>query len=74
MAVENFKSVLQAILVPELSGIKTSLVEIDKHMVRIDSRLDYVVTRIDRIEADLREFYRVMGLHEARLDNLEKKS
>jgi hypothetical protein len=29
---------------------------------------------MDRIEADLREFYRSLGQHEARLDNSERRS
>ena len=37
----------------------------------VNSRLDYITQRIDRIEADLREFYRTLGQHDSRLDNLE---
>jgi hypothetical protein len=29
-------------------------------------------SRLDRIEADMKEFYRSLGQHDARLDNLEK--
>lgn len=32
-----------------------------------------VTSRLDRIEADLREFYRTLGDHGARIDILEKK-
>lgn len=38
----------------------------------INARLDYITQRIDRIEADLREFYRTLGQHDSRLDNLER--
>ena len=39
----------------------------------LGSRMDRLETRLDRIEADLREFYRTLGQHDARLDNLEKR-
>ena len=46
-------------------------------MDRLEGRrggwMDRLDTRLDRIEADLREFCRVLGQHEARLDNLEKR-
>jgi hypothetical protein len=40
---------------------------------RTERRFDRVEARLARIEADLREFYRTIGLHEARLDTLEKR-
>ena len=43
-------------------------------MDRLDSRMDRIEARLDRIEADLREFYPSLGQHDARLDNLEKRS
>jgi hypothetical protein len=43
-------------------------------MGRIEARLDHIESRLDRIEADLREFYRTLGQHDARLDNLERRS
>jgi hypothetical protein len=32
-----------------------------------------VESRLDHIEADLREFYRTIGQHEIRMDALEKR-
>jgi F0F1-type ATP synthase membrane subunit b/b' len=40
----------------------------------LGGRMDRLEARLDRIEADLREFYRTLGQHEARLDNLERRS
>jgi hypothetical protein len=59
-----------------LAGIllsQRSVDRLDRRVDRIESRLDRMETRLDRIELDLREFYRVIGMHDARLDNLEKK-
>jgi hypothetical protein len=63
--VEEVQQLLQRMIMPELGEIKVEVKGIVK-------QLDYLVSRVDRIEADLREFYRVTGMHEARLDNLEK--
>jgi hypothetical protein len=41
---------------------------------RLEGRVDRIEARLDRIKADLREFYRTLGQHDARLDNLEKRS
>jgi hypothetical protein len=38
----------------------------------LGGRMDRLETRMDRLEADLREFYRTLGQHDARLDSLEK--
>jgi hypothetical protein len=43
-------------------------------MDRIDARLDRIEARLDRVEADLREFFRTIGQHDARLDNVERRS
>ena len=40
----------------------------------LEHRMDRIEAWLDRIEADLREFYRTLGQHEARLDNLERRS
>lgn len=34
---------------------------------------DRLETRLMRIEADLREFYRTLGQHDAKIENLEKR-
>ena len=39
----------------------------------LGARLDRVEGRLDRIGSDLREFYRTLGQHDARIDNLEKR-
>jgi hypothetical protein len=38
-----------------------------------NSRFDRVEIRLDRLEADLKEFYRSLGQHDAKIENLEKK-
>jgi hypothetical protein len=48
--------------------------QVGSRMDRIEARLDRIEARLDRIEADLREFYRTLGQHDARLDNLERRS
>jgi chaperonin cofactor prefoldin len=51
---------------------------------RIESRLDKIDARIDRLQAEMtvlrtemhrefEEFYRTLGQHDARIDNLEKQ-
>jgi hypothetical protein len=40
---------------------------------KIDGSANSTNARIDRISDDLKQFYRTLGEHEARLDNLEKK-
>jgi len=35
---------------------------------------DRLERRLERIEADLREFYRTLGQHDAKIENLEKRS
>jgi hypothetical protein len=45
---------------------------IDGFEQRTERRFEPIESRLDRIEADLREFYRVIGQHEVRMDSLEK--
>jgi len=40
---------------------------------RTDGRLDRIEGRIDRIADDMKQFYMILGKHDARLDHLEKK-
>ena len=40
---------------------------------RIDRINDDLSGRIDRISDDMKQFYRTLGQHDARLDNIEKK-
>ena len=46
----------------------------DRLESQVGSRMDRLEARLDRIKADLREFYRTLGQHDARLDNLEKRN
>lgn len=46
---------------------------IDRVEGSLGSRMDRLEARLDRIEADLRQFFRTLGQHDARLDNLEKR-
>jgi hypothetical protein len=39
---------------------------------KIDSLRHNIEGKIDGLRSDMREFYRTLGQHEARLDNLEK--
>lgn len=70
--IDEVRTLLQDIVSPQLRAIEARLGDIDKQLSKIDGRLDYLVTRVDRIEADLREFYRVLGIHDAKIENLEK--
>jgi hypothetical protein len=63
-----------------LLGILLSQRSVDKLEKRIDGfeqrtevRFSHVESRLDRIEVDLREFYRTIGQHDSRLDALEKR-
>jgi hypothetical protein len=38
----------------------------------LERRMVWLESRLDRIEADLREFYRTLGQQDACLDDLEK--
>jgi len=39
---------------------------------KIDSLRHHIEGKIDGLRSDMREFYRTLGQHEARLENLEK--
>lgn len=47
---------------------------IDRINTDLSGRMDHIEGRIDRISDDLKLFYRTLGQHDARLDNIEKKS
>jgi hypothetical protein len=57
-----------------LVGIFLNQRSIDRLERSLGSRIDRLEARLDRIVADLREFYRTLGQHDARLDNLEKRN
>jgi hypothetical protein len=56
-----------------LVGIFLNQRSFDRLESNLGGRMDRLEARLDRIEADLREFYRTLGQHDARLDNLEKR-
>jgi hypothetical protein len=56
-----------------LVGIFLNQRSFDRLESSLGGRMDRLEARLDRIEADLREFYRTLGQHDARLDNLEKR-
>jgi hypothetical protein len=39
----------------------------------LNGRIDHLSARIDRILADLLQFYRTLGEHDAKIENLEKR-
>jgi len=57
-----------------LVGIFLNQRSFDRLESSLGGRMDRLEARLDRIEADLREFYRTLGQHDARLDNMEKRS
>lgn len=46
---------------------------IDKLEAKMDARFVHMEVRIDRIQADLAQFYRILGEHGARIGNIEKR-
>jgi len=56
-----------------LVGIFLNQRSFDRLESNLGGRMDRLEARLDRIEAGLREFYRTLGQHDARLDNLEKR-
>jgi hypothetical protein len=55
-----------------LVGIFINQRSFDRLENSLGGRMDRLEARLDRIAADLREFYRTLGQHDARLDNMEK--
>lgn len=63
--IDEIKQLLQGVITPDLAEIKADVKGISRQM-------DYLIGRVDRIEADLREFYRTLGQHDAKIEGLEK--
>ena len=59
-----------------LAGILLNRQDANRLDAKIDSKIDGlradIEAKIDALRSDMREFYRTLGQHEARLDNLEK--
>jgi len=47
---------------------------LDKLEMRLDKAQSELSGRLDRMQADLSQFYRTTGQHETRLDSLEKRT
>ena len=61
-----------AVIVSILAATLLNNSRIDKLETRMDTRFTELNGRVDRIQADLITFYRDLGRHDSRLDNLEK--
>jgi hypothetical protein len=57
-----------------LLGIFLNQRSFDRLESSLGSRMDRVEARLDRLEADLREFFRTLGQHEAKIENLERRN
>jgi hypothetical protein len=62
---EELHQLLLTIVLPELNEIKSRIDNLEKMH-------NHLNRRCDRVEADLCEFYRVLGSYEAKIDRLEK--
>jgi len=76
------------VLIAVLAGILFNNSKLDKLESRLDTRINSLEGRLDaritslegpmnagfdRMQADMAQFYRILGQHDSRLDNLEKK-
>jgi len=66
----GFASAIALILVGILLN-QTGLHRVNDRLDRIQSGLG---ARLDRMQTDLSQFYRNLGQHDARLDNIEKRT
>jgi predicted nucleic acid-binding Zn-ribbon protein len=75
------------ILVAVITATSTSLVAIvalalnqrsfnmlDRRIDMLDRRIDKLESRLERIEVDIKEFFRILALHDTRLSKLEDQS
>jgi hypothetical protein len=75
------------VLIAVLAGILFNNSKLDKLESRLDARINSLEGRLDaritslegrmnagfdRMQADMAQFYRILGQHDSRLDNLEK--
>jgi outer membrane murein-binding lipoprotein Lpp len=65
------------VLLAVLAGILFNNSKLDKLESRLDARINSLESRVnagfDRMQADMAQFYRILGQHDSRLNNLEKK-
>jgi hypothetical protein len=53
-------------------GLERLDLRIDKLETKIESRFVHMEGRIDRIQADMAQFYRILGEHGAKIENMQK--
>ncbi len=56
-----------------LAGILFNRQDVKELGGKIDRIQSDLAGRIDRMQSDLAQFYRTLGQHDARIDNLEKR-
>ena len=56
-----------------LFGILLNQRAVDKLEARMDARFNGVDGRLDRMQADLAQFYRILGEHEAKIEALMRR-
>ena len=57
----------------EIIGFAVVIVSIFAGMLFNNSRFSAIEQRLDRMQADLSQFYRDLGRHDAKIEILEKK-
>ena len=58
----------------EIFGFAAVIVSIFAGMLFNNSRFSAIDARLDRMQADLSQFYRDLGRHDAKIETLEKKA
>jgi hypothetical protein len=58
----------------EIIGFAAVIVSIFAGMLFNNSRFSAIDARLDRMQADLSQFYRDLGRHDAKIESLEKKA
>jgi hypothetical protein len=53
-------------------GLERLDLRIDKLETKIESRFVHMESRIDRVQADMAQFYRILGEHGAKIENMQK--
>jgi hypothetical protein len=53
-------------------GLERLDLRIDKLETKMESRFVHMEGRIDRIQADMAQFYRILGEHGAKIENMQK--
>ncbi len=62
------------LLCATFGGVLWTRAEVHQLSGHIDRLGEQLSARIDRIEADLRQFYQILGRHEKAIEILEKRS